>query len=311
VLRGSLCTKALARTGPVAGRISFIDSEESVGVFGSGGLRLPKWQAPSAMLFTARHLARLANMPDDYSEPVSLQRRAFLRRSLPLIPVATLAGAGSETVTTRDHLPSVAGPHVDTTLANAAKYRPSFFSADEYRFLQACVARLIPADELGPGALEAGVPEFIDRQMATPYAAGSLWYMQGPFDPAAAKEFGYQLKLAPREIYRLGIAAADKWCARSQGRKFADLAPAEQDSALAALEQGVDGFDGLPSPVFFSLLWTNTKEGFFSDPLHGGNKDMVGWKLIGFPGARADFMDWVQRDERYPFPPVSIGGVRG
>ena len=52
------------------------------------------------------------------------------------------------------------------------------------------------------------------------------------------------------------------------------------------------------------------REGFFSDPIHGGNKGMVGWTLINFPGARADFMDWVERGERYPFPPVSINGER-
>jgi gluconate 2-dehydrogenase gamma chain len=238
-------------------------------------------------------------------------RRTFLRQSLSLIPVTTLAVAGDATVAAHDHLPAVSGPPVDTTLANAGKYQPGFFSAAEYRFLQAAVARLIPNDERGPGALEAGVPEFIDRQMGTPYAAGSQWYMQGPFNPDAVKEMGYQLKLSPREIYRLGIAAADKWCEKNLGKKFADLSAADQDKALSAMEHGVNDFDGPPSATFFSLVLTNTREGFFSDPMHGGNKDMVGWKLIGFPGARADFMDWVERDEKYPFPPVSIRGNRG
>ena len=240
-------------------------------------------------------------------------RRAFFRRSLPLIPVATLAaaGGGAAVVSTHDHLPPVPGPLVNTSLDAAAQYQPSFFSADEYRFLQSAVARLIPKDELGPGALEAGVPEFIDRQMGTAYAAGSLWYMQGPFQPDAAPEMGYQLKLSPREVYRLGIAAADQWSNKNLGKKFAELSAADQDKALSAMEHGIEGFDGPPSKTFFSMLWTNTREGFFSDPLHGGNKGMVGWTLIGFPGARADFMDWVELDEKYPFPPVSIQGQRG
>jgi gluconate 2-dehydrogenase gamma chain len=238
-------------------------------------------------------------------------RRAFFRRSLPLIPATALAAAGGATLATRDHLPAVSGPPVDPALANAGQYQPSFFSADEYRFLQTAVARLIPQDDLGPGALEAGVPEFIDRQMGTPYAAGSLWYMQGPFQPDAPPEMGYQLRLTPREVYRLGIAAANQWCEKTLGKPFADLAASDQDKALSAMEHGIDGFASLPSPIFFSLLWANTREGFFSDPLHGGNKDMVGWTLIGFPGARADFMDWVERDEKYPFPPVSIRGARG
>ncbi len=63
--------------------------------------------------------------------------------------------------------------------------------------------------------------------------------------------------------------------------------------------------------AFFEMLLKNTQEGFFADPVHGGNRDMVGWKMIGFPGARYDYRDWVQRhNERYPLPPVSIGGHR-
>ena len=245
------------------------------------------------------------------------QRRAFFKRSLPIIPVAAVAAAGgAATLATLDnhHLPVVPGPAVNTALADAAKYQPSYFSAEEYKFLQAAVARLIPKDELGPGALEAGVPEFIDRQMNTPYAAGANWYMQGPFDPGAVREMGYQLKLNVQEIYRLGIAAANDWCKKNLGKTFAELSAEDQDKALAAMEKGIEssqGFDALPSTTFFSMLWGNTKEGFFSDPIHGGNKDMVGWKLIGFPGARADFMDWIERDEKYPLPPVSIKGLRG
>ncbi|MDR2298829.1 MAG: gluconate 2-dehydrogenase subunit 3 family protein [Comamonas sp.] len=251
---------------------------------------------------------------DNNNQPGNPQRRAFFRRSLPIIPVAAVAAAGgAATLATLDnsHLPTVPGPAVNTALRDAAQYQPSYFSAEEYRFLQSAVARLIPKDELGPSALEAGVPEFIDRQMDTPYAAGSNWYMQGPFQPDAAPEMGYQLRLNPREIYRLGIAAANQWCNKNLGKAFADLSAADQDKALAAMEHGAQGFDSLPSATFFAMLWGNTKEGFFSDPLHGGNKDMVGWKLIGFPGARADFMDWIERDEAYPQPPVSIHGQRG
>lgn len=239
------------------------------------------------------------------------ERRAFFRRSLPLIPMVPLAATGGAGVAVGGWLAPASAPPVDTALANAPLYQPTFFSTDEYRFLQAAVARLIPQDERGPGALEAGVPEFIDRQMGTAYAFGRLWYMQGPFHPDAAPEMGYQLQLVPRDVYRLGIAAANRWCAQHFGKPFADLADVDQDEALAAMERGIDGFQGLPSAAFFSMLWINTKEGFFSDPQHGGNKGMVGWKLIGFPGARADFMDWAERDEKYPFPPVSIHGSRG
>ena len=164
------------------------------------------------------------------------------------------------------------------------------------------MARLIPADERGPGALEAGVPEFIDRQMNTPYATGAIWYMQGPFNPDVPKEMGYQLPLVPKQIYNLGISDADAYSKKTAGKPFAELDGAQQDAMLQKFESGEAEFPQLPSKLFFSYLLQNTREGFFSDPIHGGNKDMVGWKLINFPGARADFMDWVERGGALSLP---------
>ncbi|ALQ46402.1 Gluconate 2-dehydrogenase [Raoultella ornithinolytica] len=194
--------------------------------------------------------------------------------------------------------------------ATTGDWKPQFFNEREWAFINAAVARLIPADELGPGAREAGVPEFIDRQMNTPYATGSIWYMQGPFNPDVPKEMGYQLPLVPKQIYNLGIADADEWCQGQYHQPFAGLTPEQQDAALSQFEAGSAAFKQLPSSLFFSYLLQNTREGFFSDPIHGGNKGMAGWTLINFPGARADFMDWVERGERYPLPPVSINGER-
>ena len=87
-----------------------------------------------------------------------------------------------------------------------ASFAPSFFSREEWRFINAAVARLIPSDGNGPGGIETGVPEFIDRQMEAPYGHGAYFYMQGPFHPDAAPTLGYQLQYTPREIDRDGIA---------------------------------------------------------------------------------------------------------
>lgn len=236
-------------------------------------------------------------------------RRDFLRKTLTLIPVVTVAstgfGMGVGELMAAPEKKAEAAPH-----APEKAYEPSYFTAEEWAFVNAAVARLIPADDLGPGALEAGAPEFIDRQMNTAYASGALWFMQGPFVADAPAEMGYQLKLVPKEIYRLGIAATDAWCKKQAGKVFADLDSAAQESVLTKLESGEIQFDDVPSKAFFALLIQNTKEGFFSDPVHGGNKGLVGWSLVGFPGARADFMDWVERNEAYPFPAVSIRGER-
>lgn len=234
-------------------------------------------------------------------------RRDFLRKTLTLIPVVTVASTGlgaSQLLAEPAHEPKVPA----TPAAGA--YQPSFFTAEEWAFVQAAVSRIIPADELGPGALEAGAAEFIDRQMSTPYATGAQWYMQGPFNADAAPELGYQLQLSPQQIWRLGIAATDAWCKNASGKTFAEHDSATRDKVLTKLEAGEIVFEQLPAKVFFSLLVQNTREGFFCDPIHGGNKGMVGWTQIGFPGARADFMDWVERNEPYPFPAVSIRGER-
>lgn len=134
--------------------------------------------------------------------------------------------------------------------------------------------------------------------------------MQGPFVTDAAPEFGHQLKLVPRDIYRVGIAALERWSKANQGKPFAELEPSAQDDILQRLEAGQIDLQDLPAKLLFGQLLQNTREGFFSDPQHGGNRGLVGWKLVGFPGARADFMDWADRGE-VSLPPVAISGERG
>lgn len=225
-------------------------------------------------------------------------RREFLRK-LSIIPIAGAASAGLGT-----SLSAAAAASTEN------EYKPTFFNDREWLFLNAVCDRLIPHDSEGPGALELGVPEFIDRQMNTPYGQGALWYMQGPFVQANPL-LGYQLQLTPQQVYRLGIADADKWCANAHGKRFDELDVSVCDQILSQMEKGEAEFERVPSATFFSFLLQNTREGYFSDPLYGGNKNMGSWKMIGFPGARADFMDWVNQGGRpYPYGPVSISGKR-
>jgi gluconate 2-dehydrogenase gamma chain len=193
--------------------------------------------------------------------------------------------------------------------AAQGNYTPAYFTPDEWNFLNAFVARLIPADDIGPGAVDAGVPIFIDKQMDTPYGHGKLWYMHGPFVAAPAL-LGYQLPLAPRDLYRQGIAAADQAIAKKYSKNLASLDPETQDEALKALEAGtLDIGTATPAKAFFAQILTNTHEGYFADPVYGGNEDMGAWKMINFPGARADYTDWVnQYGVEYPYPPSSIQG---
>lgn len=235
-------------------------------------------------------------------------RRDFLIKTITIAPAVAMGSLAIGALGSREAV--AVENHKDLGSLQARDYQPTWFTAEEYAFITAAVARLIPKDERGPGALEAGVPEYIDRQMNTPYATGSNWYMQSPFSPDAPKEFGYQLPLVPRQIYRLGVEEANKTCLKNYGKVFAELTDAQQIEFLTAMEGGAIEFRQLPGETLFALLLQNTREGFFSDPIHGGNQGLVGWKLINFPGARADFMDWVERGEHYPLPPVSIRGDR-
>ncbi len=183
-----------------------------------------------------------------------------------------------------------------------------FFTAAEAAFIEAAVARLIPKDELGPGALEAGVAVFIDRQLSGPYGQGERFYLKGPI-PHGEDSQGWQMP-APAQVYRQAIAEIDRFAMDKNGTVFAKLTKADQDSLLKSLEDGsAELKGGVEAKPFFALLLQNTMEGFFADPLYGGNRDMVGWKLIGFPGARYDHREFVgKHGEKYPLPPVALGG---
>jgi gluconate 2-dehydrogenase gamma chain len=183
-----------------------------------------------------------------------------------------------------------------------------FLTPAEAAFIQAAVARLIPSDSTGPGGIEAGVPRFIDRQLAGPYGAGDHFYLQPPF-PKGLSTQGWQMR-SPAEVYRAAIPAIDRWSAATYGRPFAGLDGATQDQALKALEVGkAELAGGADAKAFFALLLQNTLEGYFADPIYGGNRDMGPWRMIGFPGARYDQRAFVTRHgEPYPLPPVGLMG---
>jgi gluconate 2-dehydrogenase gamma chain len=136
--------------------------------------------------------------------------------------------------------------------------------------------------------------------------------VQGPFGDAPQPTQGYQLALTPRQIYRLGIAATDAACVGSDGKPFAQLAAQRQDAILSALEHGTLAFEELPAKTFFEMLLQNTVEGFFSDPIHGGNREMIGWKLVGFPGAAGAYVGAIEQHGK-PFAqaPVSLAELEG
>ena len=162
-----------------------------------------------------------------------------------------------------------------------------FFSEAEAVIVAAAAARIFPSDDTGPGAKEAAVVVYIDRQLAGPWGSDKHRYTEGPFDEDAPAEFGYQGQATPRQIYRDSLKAL---------RGFDRLEPSAQDEKLKQIEK----------TRFFSLLHENTLEGMFCDPVHGGNADMVGWQLIGFPGPRMSNFEDVDKHFGEAFRPKPI-----
>jgi gluconate 2-dehydrogenase gamma chain len=180
-------------------------------------------------------------------------------------------------------------------------------TATEHAFFVAAADAIIPADELSPSGSQCGVATFIDRQLAGAYGSGARLYRDGPF-PKGKPELGYQLPLTPREFFRAGIAAANDWTRKTYGKDFDRLSHQDRDAALKTMDEGKAPFPGFTSSMFFNALLQITMEGFFADPIYGGNRDMASWKMIGYPGLPATYREEIKTyfGKRYDKPPHSI-----
>ena len=197
-----------------------------------------------------------------YTEPQSMRRRHFLRLST--------AGVGG----------ALTGVRAQET---QVKVPLRFFTREEALDVAAATAQIFPSDESGPGANEAGVVIYIDRQLAGPYGRDQHRYKAEPFEKGVPEQ-GYQGKESPAQIYREGL---------KQIAGLHRLNAAERVAALTRIE----------GSLFFELLRTHTIEGMFCDPMHGGNADMVGWRLIGFPGPRMSYAGEVEQYNGKAFRP--------
>ncbi|MEN1832136.1 gluconate 2-dehydrogenase subunit 3 family protein [Pseudomonas lijiangensis] len=231
-------------------------------------------------------------------------RRKFLLSSLIALPALGVTIKGLSAATAAD----MVAPGLET-------YTPTFFSAAEWAFIMAACDRLIPAGGRGPGALETNVPVFVDQQLAGDL--GSEIYLEGPFEINAPATMGYQIPYRPQQVYRNGIKAVDAWCEEKYRARFALLDAAAQNDVLKKLQAGevnfaASGEEVLKPKEFFGELLSHSQQGYLSDPIYGGNKGMKAWIAIGFPGARASYLEWVaQHNVKYPLGPVSLSGTRG
>jgi len=212
----------------------------------------------------------------------SMRRRRFLTLSSTAV--------GGLLVYTLDRMPT----RVHAQSERKIRVPLRFFDERDALIIAAAAARIFPSDAAGPGASEAGVIIYIDRQLASPFGRDFNRYTQPPFEEGVPEQ-GYQGKATPREVYREGLAML--------GRDFDRLTPDQQDAKLRSIE----------TTYFFRLLRQNTIEGMFCDPMHGGNAELIGWQLIGYPGPYMSWADHIDQHYGKPFRPApkSLGDVLG
>jgi gluconate 2-dehydrogenase gamma chain len=240
---------------------------------------------------------------------VDVARRQFLGGAGVAGAAAVAAHALTPVAPASAQAPGQTAPPAITT-PQPAGY--TFFQPQEALFIEAVVDHMIPKDELTPSGTDIGLATYIDRALAGSWGKGDRLFMQGPWGRGTANQ-GYQLPLTPAALYRAAIAGCDAYC-RSTYKQTFDRCTAEQKEAfLRELAGGkITLAGGLPGRTFFGVLYQNVMEGMFSDPIYGGNRDKIGWKMIGFPGVSANNAENVKRysdGRRFPANPVGIADM--
>src|SRR5688572_15883164 len=212
-------------------------------------------------------------MANDSEQPGRLSRRTLLAR---VAFIGAGAAVARSDASARPHPPD---SHAEAAVEQSATGQPPLetLTAAEMATLEAIAARLIPTDETGPGAAEAGAARYVDRALGGALATS-------------------------REAYRDGLAAVDAYARSSKGSPFDRLTPADRDAVLRDMETGrATGF-APDAPTFFNLVRTHVIQGTFGDPFYGGNANFVGWDLIGYPGIRLAVAPADQRLDTRPVP---------
>jgi gluconate 2-dehydrogenase gamma chain len=242
-------------------------------------------------------------MKNESLTKINLRRRELLAGTASFL----LGMSQSRAAVIFDHLPWAPNAGNPPTPAKPGPWL--FFTGPEGRAMEAIADRIIPPDPQTPGGKDAGCAVFLDRQLAGPYGRQDGLYVAPPFHAGTPNQ-GPQSEAGPAQKYREALAALDRACkAKYAGKAFAELSVSDMDTVLHGLESGDFKLDGVDGKSFFEQAVKDVQMGFFADPIYGGNRDMVGWKMIGYPGARYNYLDWVNRhNERFPLPPVSITG---
>ncbi|AVK98780.1 gluconate 2-dehydrogenase subunit 3 family protein [Lysinibacillus sphaericus] len=240
----------------------------------------------------------------------NVSRRDFLKTTG--IAAGTLVGGGligglvgyninGKGTSTLEH-----GNGTTNEAAGSPKAKMFFMNERDFKILSNATERIFPKDDLGPGAIDLDVPYFIDHQLAGQYGSNSKEYMQGPFGEGSPTQ-GYQSRLTRAEIFKQGIAKMETEAQSRFKKSFNDLEGKQMDEILTAFQKGDIQMSGVTSAFFFALLRAATLEGAYSDPLYGGNRNMEGWRMKGFPGHQMAYITMIEDPKFQKIEPNQLG----
>lgn len=188
---------------------------------------------------------------------------------------------------------------------NVTQERMYFTNQKDFDVLSEATERIFPKDDNGPGAIDLGVPYFIDHQLAGAYGYNTQEYMQGPFHQGTDFQ-GYQTRLKRNEIYMLGVRMLEQKSKESHDSSFTDLEGDQKDNILKQFEDDEVKMRGVQSSEFFTLLFDATMAGVYADPLYSGNLYMEGWKMKEYPGHVGSYKDKIEEDEFINMDPTPL-----
>lgn len=218
---------------------------------------------------------------------------------------------------------------------NSFEARTYFSRNEDFDVLSAATERIFPKDDHGPGAIELGVPYFIDRQCSNEWGMNANDYMYGPFpmieeineyaeDDKNIKEVNpgtqvsvpsatprYQTKMTRAVLFLEGIRAIEQTAQEQYNAKFVDLEEQQQDEILQIFENGERTFSGVKSDKFFNLLRQTTIEGVYADPVYGGNHNMEAWRMKEYPGPRMSWLEKIEEETFLVLEPESLRNYQG
>ena len=277
----------------------------------------------------------MADKLTDTNEKKDMTRRTFLKNS-GLVAGGVVGGSLFGGLLTNQFQKKPGTQNTNTHISGGLQEARVFINrAEDFDILSAATERIFPKDDLGPGAIELGVPFFIDKQLASEWGTNSKEYMKGPFatnipsignhnntkdqnkgGPNAETQVPiptprYQSILTRSEIFTLGLRKIDQVSQKDFGARFVDLDPDKQDEVLRMFDEDKVEMKGIGSANFFHLLQQTTIEGVYADPVYGGNKDMMGWRMKEYPGPRMSYLDTIENEEFIKMEPESLRDYQG